>query len=358
MLKPVDDTRMYEKMGLSLASEGQYEVHIIGYRGNQQDERLTFHPLIPFKRLELKRLLVPWLILKKALSINPSIFIITTHELLYCGVLLKALRGSLLVYDVQENYYRNIRYLPSFPRYIRQIIARYVRIKEHFFAPWVNLFLLSDRGYKDELPFIGKKSVAIENKVREETINRNTIRHKSDQTHLLFSGTLAISTGVFMAIDLAVSLHQIDDRIKLKIIGYCAQPEILHRIRQNISNKTFITLSGGDELVPHKDVMEAIAESDFGIIAYQPSPATENTTPTKLFEYLGARLPILSIYHAEWIRLCSQYHAAITFDPSNPQPAELLKKMKETDFYIHPPGPEVFWENEAKTLIKALNSIA
>ena len=30
VLKPVDDSRMYEKIGLTLAESGRYDVHVIG----------------------------------------------------------------------------------------------------------------------------------------------------------------------------------------------------------------------------------------------------------------------------------------------------------------------------------------
>ncbi len=168
---------------------------------------------------------------------------------------------------------------------------------------------------------------------------------------LLFSGTLATSTGIFTAIDLARRLHEIDQRISLEIIGYCPKPDVLHQIKSAIQNITFIRLTGGDQLVPHETIMEAIGGSHFGIISYPPNPSTRNTMPTKLFEYLGSCLPILLINHAYWVGQCRPYSAAIPFDADSIEPRKLLEEMLTKSFYQHEPGPGIYWESEADRFV-------
>ena len=53
LLKPVNDTRMFEKIGVSLAQSGQYEVHIIGYPSGTSvsEPNVHFHPLPRFKNI-------------------------------------------------------------------------------------------------------------------------------------------------------------------------------------------------------------------------------------------------------------------------------------------------------------------
>src|SRR5687768_5179462 len=84
VLKPIDDSRMYEKIGLSLACTGQYDVHIIGCESSAiQNSKAKQHPIKKFRRVSLGRLMAPWRILFKTLSLKPDVFIIATHELLY-----------------------------------------------------------------------------------------------------------------------------------------------------------------------------------------------------------------------------------------------------------------------------------
>ena len=117
VLKPVDDTRMFEKMGTSLAAT--YAVHIVGYPGNAallEHDSLFVHPLRPFRRISLGRMLAPWRILTRVVALRPAVFVFCTHELIFVALLARLLTSCRLVYDVRENYYRNILYTAAFPR--------------------------------------------------------------------------------------------------------------------------------------------------------------------------------------------------------------------------------------------------
>ncbi|MTI19409.1 glycosyltransferase, partial [Fulvivirga sp. RKSG066] len=92
---------------------------------------------------------------------------------------------------------------------------------------------------------------------------------------------------------MAKKLHEIDSQITLKIIGFCSIPSTLKTIKQEVEKYHFISLAGGDNLVPHQDILKAIVNADFGIIHYPHNYSTMNSTPTKLYEYLGLKLPIL-----------------------------------------------------------------
>lgn len=346
---------MFEKMGQSLAATGHFQVHIIGISSARvpQHPDITFHAARPFRRLSGARMWRPWVILRQVWALKPAVWIINTHELLPMGAWLRLLTGARLVYDVRENYYRNIRYLPSFPRLLRWPLATYVRLKERLLTPFVNLFVLSDAGYQAELPFPATRCLVVENKISEALQAATPRPPKTDSPlQLLFSGTLAPSTGVFAAIALATQLHAREPRIHLTIIGYCAQISTLYKIKQHLENKPFITLIGGDQLVPHADIVAAAKRADFGIVAYPPNPASINTTPTKLYEYLAARLPILLATHPRWQALCNRYAAAIAFNPVQPDLPEIQHRMRTQVFYTTPPGTEILWEHEFSPVLE------
>jgi hypothetical protein len=359
VLKPVDDARMFEKIGQTLADTGEYDIHIFGYPSAKDHNYpgIRFHPSLPFRRLEFRRLKIPFTIFPKALAINPDAIIVTTHELLFMAVVLKLFRGTSILYDIQENYFRNLRYLPSFPAFARPLLAAWVRFKEILVAPFVNGFILSDTGYLDELTFVKGKAKVIENKVKASSIRPPIQNPSGKATRLLFSGTLAESTGIFIALDLAEKLHELDAGVRLTIIGYCALEDTLRRINQAINAKDFIRLTGGDRRVPHDEIMAEVARSDFGIIAYPPNPSTKNTVPTKLYEYLGSQLPIVLITHPAWMERCARYSAAVVFDPTSIKAGALLEQMKNTTFYTTLPGDEVLWESEGRKLIELVDGL-
>src|SRR5690606_33585447 len=164
VLKPVDDTRMFEKFGQSLADSGLYEVCIIGFQSSSPPSypHIHFFPLFNFNRLSFRRLFAPLLVLRLLLRLNPDVFITTTHELLSTALYMRLLTRCKVIYDIRENYYRNIRYLPSFPPIFRHPLALYVRAKEKLAVPLLNFVFLSDEGYRLELTFIRKAHAIVE----------------------------------------------------------------------------------------------------------------------------------------------------------------------------------------------------
>jgi glycosyltransferase involved in cell wall biosynthesis len=357
VLKPVDDTRMFEKIGKSLSNNPNFEIFIIGYPSKQPqvDPKITFLPHPNFVRLSLKRVLMPLIILQKLCKVKPDVLIVNTHELLTVAILIRIFFGCKIIYDVQENYWRNILWTDTFPSLIKPLLARWVRGKEILLARFIHLFLLAEKGFEKEMKFFGNNFIVLENK---SVLPNGFARSKSGRTsNLLFSGTISESTGVFEAINLANILHQHDQSVRLQIIGYCALSSTLQAVKQAIVGKPFISLTGGDQLVPHHKILDQISNSDFGIIYYPSSRHTENKIPTKLYEYLSARLPILIQNYPPWVKLCEPYPAAIPIDfISPPDAATLLRKMQQADFYKTAPI-DVLWTSEEKKLFDSLNII-
>lgn len=357
VLKPVDDTRMLEKLGRSLAGTQKAEVFIIGFPSRLSvpfEEGITLLPLPFFKRLSLGRVLIPLKILRKCIQVKPDIVIANSHELLIVAMLNRILFGSRIIYDIRENYYRNILLTDSFPKFLGWSLALIVRLKERCFSPFFHHHFLAEKGYLSELPFLKKECTVLENKVLvPASFHRSP---KSGRIRLLFTGTLAESTGVFQAIELAQQLHQKNEAVEFMIVGYCAQPETYNRLLQAIENQPFIHLKGGRELVPHSQIFEAISEADFGIVFYPPSPHTANTIPTKLYEYLGCRLPILLHDYPPWVALCQPYHAAVVVNFYQPDLDHIQRSIRESQFYTQLPFG-VTWADEEPKLLEVVEAL-
>jgi glycosyltransferase involved in cell wall biosynthesis len=356
VLKPVDDTRMFGKIGRSLAHAHRFDLHVLGYPTVKKIETpgIALHTSNSFKRISLSRIIQPFRIFNTILQIRPHLIIITTHELLTVSVLIKLLTGCKVVYDVQENYYKNILYTNAFPGWIRLCVALYVRAKELLLSPFINYFILAEQCYKEEIAFAQNKNIILENKL-EKPVKLCPKKSKSDGLiHLVFSGTLADTTGVFSAVALAKNLHLQDARIRLTIIGFCPKESTYKKIKNEIRDVEFIELIGGNEIVSHNEIIKNIQECDFGIIAYPSNKATEGRIPTKLYEYLGCALPIVLINDPAWIGLCEPYEACISVDFEKLHIPSILQAMNTKVFYTSPPRL-VFWES--KELINLMNRL-
>jgi glycosyltransferase involved in cell wall biosynthesis len=353
VLKPVDDSRMFEKIGRSLAEI--HEVHVIGF-GNDEfgaTSNVHQHAIGTFPRLSLARIVTPWKVLRRIFQIRPDVLIICTHELLLQGLIAKIVTGCRLWYDVQENYARNIRHTHSFPAILRPLVAAFVRLRERIVTPAIERFLLAEKSYSDEMVFMRKKGIVIQNKLRRTGTATTRIPISQKQRgfiNLLFSGTLSESTGVFEAISIASSLYDLDSNIRLTLAGYCARSTEYEKLKRLCNEKPFITLKGGGSLLPHHEILREISVADAGIISYPINPSTWSSIPTKLFEYLGNRLPIILIANPEWVSIAARFDAAVVFDPQRFPAAEVLEILRQKNFYTTDPQ-DVYWESEETRLL-------
>ncbi len=341
VLKPVDDTRMYEKMAQGLMQSGDYELTVIGQASIDIPAHagIAFIPLKTVRRISLDRLLLPMKIAAKLFKVKPELLIINTHELLIVSILNRILFGCKIVYDIRENHYRNIRFSDSFPYWMRTLLALWVRFKEKFTSPLIHHFVLAEKAYQNELTFIGNRYSIFENKAAVLSDPKPGSRHA---LNLLFSGTIAKSTGVFEAIVLAKSLHQLNPNVRLTIAGYCALESTRAEVKKQAASRTFIRLIGVDHLVPHRQIIQEINNAGFGIIYYPPLPHTLGSVPTKLYEYLASRLPILTWDDQTFSDLVLSNRAGLLVtEPYN----ELLGNMQSIQFYPQPVN-DVYWEGE------------
>ncbi len=344
VLKPVNDSRNYEKTAISISKSGNYQVHLVGQKvlNTPMGSSILFNPLFSFQRLSIKRLFAGWIFLRYLFRIKPDVIIVTTFELLKPAIFYKIIKGKKLIYDVQENYFRNLIYTNSFPFGIKHILAIGVRILEYLTRPFVNHYFLAEKNYEKEFSFAKNKNTILENKLLKGSV-KPRMKGQDDTIQLLYSGTIAENYGIFEAIELAKALHTFENKIRLKIIGFAPQAKILEKVNSEIQDSGFISIVGGDTFVSHQEILSFIAASDFGLISYRSDKSTENCIPTKIYEYLAHQLPYIIGSNPLWLELTNNYKAGIEIDYAKPNTEKLLQQIKEGKFYTTLPGDEIYW---------------
>ncbi|MBX2966581.1 MAG: glycosyltransferase [Cyclobacteriaceae bacterium] len=354
VLKPVDETRMFEKIGGSLAHAG-HDVHIIGFPTAKEITAvsgITLHPITeePFSRLSLTRFLASFRAFFIALKLKPKYLIIATHELLLMAFWCKMFTGCTVLYDMQENYYRNIRFTEAFPAGLRFLLACWVRLKEYLLRPVIATYLLAEKGYEQELRF-ARPCIVLENKITHAVAEQFRKNEQTGYSRLLFSGTLAETTGVFHAIELAKELHRLDVSFTLTIIGHCASAITFKKLQELAQQDSFIRLLASERPLPHDAILQEVNRADFGIIWYPPNLSTACSIPTKLYEYIGLNLPVLISHNAESHNLVEQHNAGIILhQPIDYQ--ELISNMKS--FKLSENNPELYFDNDVSALMGLL----
>ena len=205
------------------------------------------------------------------------------------------------------------------------------------------------------MPFLGNKFTVIENKYA--TTARQRIAYKNPDPHhinLLFTGTLSQENGLFDAIEWTKKLHKLDERVRLRIVGYCALRRELENLKEAIRELDYIELNGGDHLVPHQEIIEAIEKADFGFVLKHNNKGTNNEKLlTRIFEYTANQLPILLTDNPHWLSYCEQFNAAIVVSDSS-HPSQILANMKAGGFYDQGDTNVSLWSTEEAKLLALL----
>lgn len=348
VLKPVNDIRMYEKIGTTLGKISTVDVHIIGAKSRATDSSFaTFYPIFSTKRWHFSRFFTSWNYFNIIRKVKPEVCIITTHELLIVTCVNKILFGGKIIYDVQENYAKNALYGNTFPIGIRQIIAGWVRLKELMCTPFIDAYLCAEKCYLQELPFIlHRPYLLLENKpIETNTVRSNIVQFQFGQSiRFLFSGTLSTSTGVLDALHWVVRFHSVYPATEATFIGYCSRTSEWEQLKKAAEPYSFVRIIGGNSYVKPSEILSVIPQHHFGLLAYQVNPATQNRIPTKLYDYLYWKLPILYTPNTMWEDKIKKVGAGWPVEFTQLPTLELVNQLLHTTYFTSSSTDTDTWE--------------
>ncbi|MBC6990049.1 glycosyltransferase [Hymenobacter sp. BT491] len=370
VLKPVDDTRMFEKFGRTLASRPDLAVHIAGRRApypRNAPSNLHTHELLDGSRLSWRRLAAQWRYWKLLRTLQPALVVVHAPELLPLTLLWQRFgRGRRFLYDVRENYALNILTQQVYPHLVRQVLAKLVRWAETKAARQAYKVILAERSYAEELPFaLPERTVILENKYQPQPHEvapqpKQRLPAPHEPLHLLYSGTISELNGVLEALEFTRQLRTIWPGAHLTIVGFCQQPALLARLQAAIANAPgSVTLIGGDRLVPHADIISAIRRAHVGLLPYRPHPSTWRCLPTKLFEYVAHGLPVIIPDNTLWINYLQNDGIAVVCRDFTSMEAvqDVAAALSKTRFYPHGIPADVLWQSEATKLWAIVDSL-
>ena len=359
VLKSVKDVRMYQKLALSLA--GNADIHCIGAAINDTnvsqnlsqellqdgnfDNFISFYPIANFHRLAFQRLLYGFKFLELLYKIKPNILVINTFELLIFAIFYKYfpakknknnhIKGNIvLIYDVMENYFQNIAYQNTYSKFIRFPLAFAVRMFENLCSIFIDYFILAEKCYENELEFIGSRYIVLENKLVVfdptpcpcpfgrgfsdiEDVKNSPPRRAGAGGGVTFihSGTISQTYGTLEAILFVENFAKFSTNlgIKLILIGFCSDKKYYEILQEACKNLNFIDWQiSNDKPIAHNKIMETIATADFALLPYHINKSNKNRIPTKFYEYIYHKVPMIISKNQLWEKFCGQYDAAIS----------------------------------------------
>lgn len=350
VLKPVDDIRAYQKIAKSILhnSENSKKVTLIGFESSNNSDKENTNPNLDFielftskknkNRLGFWRFFAGFKVFHQLLKLKPQTIIVCAVELLPFTLLFKFLFNSKsnkikLVYDVQENYAFNILYQDNYPQLLKKILTLFIRSFEKFSSSFIDLYLLAECCYLEEMPFLKKTNfIFLENKFLIENnsifdnsnfIDSDYLEKKEIQFLLYgsFSKTYGTLEGILFFKELEEELQKQGFSIRLILAGYCSNSNYSEKIIEITENNNSILLLNNSISKPisHQILLQQLQKTDFVILPYLFNKSTQNCIPTKFYECLAYKKPMLISENRKWKNFITPLEAGIFVDFEEPK---------------------------------------
>lgn len=361
-LKPVNDIRSYEKIAKSLAQNQTYELYCTGYPSNIElsDNNVKLLPLSWLKKDRIGRLIAQWSVFKLYLKVKPELIIVNSPDLLLITSLYRILFGTKIIYDIQENYLRNLWFQNNYFWGLRHCLALAIRTIELITAPLFVHFILAEKIYTKQLRFVKDRFTVIVNK---SLVPLKTISNGFNNNNLIFfiGGTIAHEYGILRGLDFYYNLLEKYPNSKLKIVGHCPNKSLYKLLQSKTKNQPNTQLEISKSPVPHQLLENEIITSTIGLLPYLPNKSTEGKWPTKLYEYAAYHLPFIIEENNTWNEFILTSETGEVFD-FNSQTKEKCERIMETvlstSYNNKNSSLPIYWKSEeAKLLILVENLI-
>jgi hypothetical protein len=349
LLKPVDEPRMYDKLGRSLAQTYKYDVNIIGFKSKNlcNDPLIRCWPLFDFPRISLARTLAPLQFFKKLVQLKPQLLVLTSPDFLLVSSLYKIIFGCHILYDLQENAYRNIIWSHNKPSLLRRMRAAAIRAKEYICDRIIIRYIAAERSYLIECSFISKPVLVLENKARkpEAAVGQLPRNGASDPLRLLYTGTIAESYGVLDTFTVADAIQALHATVDYTICGHCPSPLLLQKLQELARTRPWVKLLASPTPIPHQQILEQLHRADFTFVAYRLNPANQGSMPTRVWEALAWKTPMILREEHPWLPLIRQYKAGFSIDYNSPDTTILKEAIGRTDYFTQELPQTIYWES-------------
>jgi len=345
------DHRIFRKECRTLARAG-YAVTIIGPHGaDGVHESVSIRAIAKPRSRALRMTQSVWRIYRAAVQVDADIYHFHDPELIPIGLLLRA-RGKRVIYDVHEDYPRDIQLKSYLPGYARRAIAAIVEVIEASTASRFSAIVTVTPTIAERFAAANKNTVMVRNlPFREELLDDTSKPWNSRRPAATYVGSISLERGIAEIVEAAGILPESLDAT-LDLAGNEVPPQI--------------TQMAGWARVRHHGILDQrstyalLRQVRVGLACQHAVSIFLDCIPTKLFEYMGAGLPIVASNIPFWRQMIEEFQCAIFVNSFNPREiADALEYL-----LVNPAEAEAMgrrgqeavasqfnWNSEAKTLV-------
>lgn len=309
------DPRIFHKECRSLAKAG-FDVTVIGPHSGDAVRDAVRVKAISRNPSRISRMTrTAWRVYATARNQDADIYHFHDPELIPVGLLLRA-GGKQVIYDIHEDFPKDILSKPYLPGWSRSAISLFTNFVERAACSH----------------FSGLVAVTPSIAGRFTTINRRTVVvHNYPYADELVHGGAAViwrdrrqSVAYVGGITAQRAIHEMVSAIGLLPESLCATLELAGP--ELITKHESERLRGGPAwrrvrhhgFVDQPSTFQILRNVRAGLVLFHPEPNHVEAMPQKIFEYMGAGLPVIASDFPLWRQILGTVGCGIFVDPQSP----------------------------------------
>ncbi|WP_415890269.1 glycosyltransferase family 4 protein [Neptuniibacter sp. SY11_33] len=321
-----NDTRIGVKMARS-AIEAGYSVGYVVADGDGEENLngLNIYGTKRFRHRLLRMIFGPIGVYKRAMKLKAKIYHLHDPELLLLVPFLKLFSKSKFVFDSHEDVPVQFLGKPYLTEKTRKKISWVLEFVINFLCARVHGIVGATPFIRDKLSKVNPNAVDICNfpKLSEFEGRQNPDVMRSG---IAYVGNIGDSRGIIELLD---ALQICQTGAELDLVGMFPQAEMENRARSHFSWGK-VKFHGW---VGRQEVSEVLRGTLAGIVTLKPLPNYIDALPVKMFEYMGAGVPVIASDFPVLREIIEEYDCGIVVDPLDPQAI-----ADAIDFFVNNPS--------------------
>ncbi len=301
-----DDTRIFHKMAISLGKKYKVELHAPAEFTKKRIQNVDVIGLPKWKK-KSDRLKIHPILLKRIIKSKATIFHFHDPELIPIGILTKLVLGRTVIYDVHEDYPKQIASVDWLPNSISWLLGKWIGYIEKFAQHALDHIIVVTKPIAKR--FVDKRTTIIYN--FPFTTNRR-IEKWNDGVQLVYIGNLREDRGIRLLCHAFQKMKRnvSDTNVRLIVGGELSGSAEFNNDMRILFEQEGIHYKG---LIPYDEAMQLMSNSHIGIIPSHYKANYFEALPNKLFEYMQNELLVITTDIPLWESIVIGNHVGYTF---------------------------------------------